>query len=301
METTHLLTLVAADDRAAAESSIPGRVVEALRAGGADVGSALRFDDGAWDLPFGGLAGAEAVTLAEAALGDYAVDAAVQRSDAGRRKRLLVADMDRTIVTVETIDELAAHAGKGGEVAAITAQAMAGTLDFAGALRARVALLRGLPATAVAEVARALTLMPGAATLVATMKAHGAATLLVSGGFDVFAARAAALAGFDEHQANHLGLAGGRLTGAVGEPILGREAKLAALRGGAKALGVGLEATCAVGDGANDLAMVAAAGLGVAYHAKPVVAAAALARVRHGTLATLLSFQGYRKHEFCTG
>ena len=145
------------------------------------------------------------------------------------------------------------------------------------------------------------TRMPGAATLVATMKAHGAATLLVSGGFSVFAERVAGLAGFDDIQANRLILADDRLTGAVGEPILGRDAKLTALRGRAAALGLGLDGTCAVGDGANDLAMVTAAGLGVAFHAKPVVAAAALARVRHGTLTTLLSFQGYRRREFRTG
>ncbi len=297
METTHLLTLVAADE-AAVESSILPPVVETLGDHGGATGPVRRFDDCAWDVPVGGVAEDRIVDLAEKALGDHGVDVAVQRADTPRRKRLLVADMDKTIVPVETIDELAARAGQGDAVATITEQAMAGALDFAGALRMRVTLLKGLTAASIAEVADSLTLAPGAATVVATMKAHGAATLLVSGGFDVFAARVAAMAGFDDHQANQLLIIDGRLTGAVREPILGREAKLAALRDRAAGLGLDLAATCAVGDGANDLAMVTAAGLGVAYHAKPVVAAAAMARVRYGSLETLLWFQGYRRQEF---
>ncbi len=294
------MTLVAADEATAAESNIVPPVVETLRAHGGDAGPPRRFDDGAWEVPLGGISADKVLDLAEAALGEAAVDMAVQRVDTLRRKRLLVADMDQTIVPLETIDELARRAGQGDAVAAITGQAMAGALDFAGALRERVALLTGLSTAAITEVADSLTLMPGAATLVATMKAHGAATLLVSGGFDVFAAPVAAMAGFDDHQANHLLIADGRLTGAVRVPILGREAKLMALQDRARGLGADLDATCAVGDGANDLAMVTAAGLGVAYHAKPVVAAAALARVRYGSLETLLWFQGYRRAEFRT-
>jgi phosphoserine phosphatase len=218
---------------------------------------------------------------------------------AGRRKRLLLADMDSTMIGQECIDELAAEAGVGAQVAAITARAMNGEIGFEGALRERVALLRGLPEAAIATVLDArITLAPGGKALVATMKAAGARTALVSGGFTAFTAAVAARLGFDEHRANRLLSAGGRLTGQVAEPILGREAKVQALIEIAARMGIGAEAAVAVGDGANDLGMMQAAGLGVALHAKPAVAAQVEARVNHGDLTALLYLQGYAAAEF---
>ncbi len=211
----------------------------------------------------------------------------------GRRKRLLIADMDSTIIGVECIDELADYAGLKAEVAAITESAMRGELDFEAALIARVALLRGLPATVLEECYQErVRLNPGARTLVRTMAALGAATALVSGGFSFFSARVAEAAGFARHQANDLLVADGMLTGEVGRPILGRRAKLAALQALAAEAGLRSEAALAVGDGANDLDMVRAAGLGVAYHAKPALAEAAHARIEHSDLTALLALQG---------
>ena len=218
---------------------------------------------------------------------------------AGRRKRLLVADMDSTIIGVECIDELADFAGLKAEVATITEAAMRGELDFESALIARVKLLEGLPAaTLEACYAERVRLNPGAATLVRTMRALGAATALVSGGFSFFTERVAAAAGFAHHQANRLVIADGRLTGEVARPILGREAKLAALEAEAAAAGIGPEAAVAVGDGANDADMVQAAGLGVAYHAKPALDAVADARLRHSDLTALLALQGIGEEEW---
>jgi phosphoserine phosphatase len=213
--------------------------------------------------------------------------------EAGRRKRLLIADMDSTIIGVECIDELADYAGLKAEVAAITESAMRGELDFEAALIARVALLRGLPATVLEECYQErVRLNPGARTLVRTMAALGAATALVSGGFSFFSARVAEAAGFARHQANDLLVTDGMLTGEVGRPILGRRAKLAALQALAAEAGLRSEAALAVGDGANDLDMVRAAGLGVAYHAKPALAEAAHARIEHSDLTALLALQG---------
>ena len=218
---------------------------------------------------------------------------------AGRAKSLLIADMDSTIINVECLDELADFAGLKGEISAITERAMRGELAFEGALCERVGMLKGL---AVAALQRTyderIHLNPGARTLVRTMATHGARCALVSGGFTFFTGRVAEAAGFHSHRANTLIEADGKLTGQVGEPILGKEAKLAALREDADALGIPLSATLAVGDGANDLAMIEAAGLGVAYRAKPVVAERAHARVDHADLTALLYFQGYRPEEF---
>lgn len=241
---------------------------------------------------------ADARAKVETALAGLAADAALQPA-AGRRKRLLIADMDSTIINVECIDELADFAGVKAQVSEITERAMRGELDFEGALKERVAMLKGLP---LADLQRAyderVRLNPGARTLVRTMTAHGAKAFLVSGGFNFFTSRVAAAAGFDANRANTLIEADGVLAGRVGEPILGREAKLAALREEAASLGVPLSATLAVGDGANDLAMIGAAGLGVAYRAKPIVAAQADAKVDHADLTALLYFQGYRADEF---
>jgi phosphoserine phosphatase len=217
---------------------------------------------------------------------------------ANRRKSLLVADMDSTIISCECLDELADMAGLKPKVAAITERAMKGEIEFAPALRERVALLKGLPLSALQRVYdERVRLNPGAKTLVATMRAHGANTLLVSGGFTFFTKRVAAAAGFDSEQANTLLDDGRNLLGVVAEPILGREAKLAALEDATRAAKLDFADTLAVGDGANDLAMIARAGLGVAYHAKPVVAAAAAARIDHGDLTALLYLQGYREDE----
>ncbi|MFO1210727.1 MAG: phosphoserine phosphatase SerB [Amaricoccus sp.] len=218
---------------------------------------------------------------------------------AGRRKRMLIADMDSTIIGVECIDELADFAGLKAEVAAITERAMRGEIGFEGALVARVALLKGLPERDLERCyAERVRLNPGARVLVRTMAALGAVTALVSGGFSFFTERVAAAAGFGYQQANTLLAEGGRLTGEVGRPILGREAKLAALRRLAGEAGIEPAAVVAVGDGANDLDMVRAAGLGVAYHAKPALAAAAGARLDRSDLTALLALQGIPEAEW---
>jgi phosphoserine phosphatase len=209
--------------------------------------------------------------------------------------------MDSTIIGCECLDELADYAGVKAEIAAITERAMAGELAFEPALRERVSRLAGLPVAALQRCYdERVRLNPGARALVRTMAANGARCVLVSGGFAFFTERVAAAAGFHDHRANRLLDDGQRLTGDVAEPVLGREAKLDALQAEAAALGAPLDATLAVGDGANDLAMIEAAGLGVAYRAKPVVAARADARVDHADLTALLYFQGYRAADFVT-
>lgn len=219
-----------------------------------------------------------------------------------RRKKLLVADMDSTIINVECLDELADMAGLKPQIAAITERAMRGELEFEAALRERVGMLKGLELSALQRAYDArVRLNPGAKNLLATMRAHGAHTMLVSGGFGFFTKRVAEAAGFHEERGNILLDDGASLTGKVGEPILGRAAKLEALESGAKSLGIDLSQTLAVGDGANDLAMIQAAGMGVAYHAKPVVAAAAGAAIQHNDLTALLYLQGYSDSEIVTG
>lgn len=226
------------------------------------------------------------------------VDLAVQPAG-DRRKKLLVADMDSTMIRQECIDELAEVAGVGPQVREITARAMNGELDFEGALTERVALLEGLDETVIAEVlATRITHMPGGAALVATMRAAGAHTLLVSGGFTAFTGPVAAAIGFHEARANVLETHGGRLSGTVARPILGRDAKVRALEETAARLGIPEAAALAVGDGANDLGMLERAGLGVALHAKPAVQARCEVRVNHGDLTALLYLQGYTRAEF---
>ena len=232
-----------------------------------------------------------------AALGGAPIDAIATPAE-GRRKRLLIADMDSTIITGETLDDLAAHAGLGEKIAAITVRAMNGELDFKDALRERVGMLKGLGIEALEQTWQTTRLTPGARELVATMRAHGAFTALVSGGFTFFTGRVAALVGFDLHRSNELLHDGATLLGRVGEPILDRSAKSATLAELAAERGLPLAATLAVGDGANDLDMIRASGLGIAFHAKPIVAAAAQARVDHGDLRALLFAQGYAAREF---
>jgi phosphoserine phosphatase len=234
-----------------------------------------------------------------AALAPRPVDVNVVAADpASRRKRLLVADMESTIIEQECLDEIADIAGLGARISDITARAMRGELDFAAALKERVGLLRGLDADVLERVYERVTLMPGAATLIATMRRDGATCALVSGGFTFFTERIAGRLGFDLQQANTLEVADGRIGGTVAEPILGREAKLAALERLARERALEPALTMAVGDGANDLAMIKAAGLGVAFRAKPIVMAEAAASIAHGDLTALLYLQGYTRAEF---
>lgn len=232
------------------------------------------------------------------AIGDLPIDFAVQPVE-NRRKRLLIADMDSTIINVECLDELADFAGVKDKVSEITERAMRGELAFEGALRERVGMLKGLGVEALQSCyEQRVRLNPGAEILVRTMARHGARCALVSGGFTFFTSRVAEAAGFHLNRANTLIELDGALTGHVGDPILGKEAKLAALHEETAALGLTPADALAVGDGANDLAMIEAAGLGVAYRAKPIVAAQADAKVDHTDLTTLLYFQGYRIEEF---
>jgi phosphoserine phosphatase len=231
-------------------------------------------------------------------MGDQAVDIALLPT-AHRRKNLLLADMDSTMIEQECIDELAAFVGLKDKVSAITARAMRGEIAFEPALRERVALLKGLSITVVDEIiAKHITLMPGGRALVQTMKANGAYTALVSGGFTVFTSRIGKTIGFDEDRSNILEIEGDTISGLVRDPILGKEAKQERLIALREAHGLRHEDTMAVGDGANDLAMLGEAGLGVALHAKPAVAAAADVRIDHSDLTALLYLQGYKAGEF---
>ena len=234
-----------------------------------------------------------------ATLAGVPVDVVIQ-DETNRRKKLFLADMDSTMIEQECIDELADHVGVKRQVATLTEQAMRGEIEFEQALRQRVKLLKKLPASAVDDVIEnRVRLTPGARTLIATMRRNGAYTCLVTGGFTLFSKRVAAMIGFDENRANRLLVdEHGRLTGEVAEPIFGRDAKLATLLELMRRRNLTREQTLVAGDGANDIPMIEAAGLGVAYHAKPKVAAAAAARIDHCDLTALLYAQGYRRQEF---
>jgi phosphoserine phosphatase len=251
------------------------------------------------DIPFSAEAGADQRKLADGLRARLpGIDVAVQPA-ANRKKKLFLADMDSTMIAQECIDELADYAGMKTYVAAITERAMRGEIAFEPALRERVALLKDLPLSVIDEViAQRITLTPGGRALVQTMRANGAYTCLVSGGFTVFTDRIAATIGFNETRANRLEVADGKLAGRVAEPIFGRDSKRAALLELRGAHGLGTNDTLVTGDGANDLDMIVEAGLGVAYHAKPKVAEAAAARIDHADLSALLYLQGYRKDEF---
>jgi phosphoserine phosphatase len=245
-----------------------------------------------------GLAAPEATDMLRRALASEPVDIVVQ-DQATRRKKILLADMDSTMIDQECIDELADEIGVKDHVAAITARSMNGEIAFEPALRERVGLLKGLDAAIIDRIiAERLTLASGGRTLVATMRKNGAYTALVSGGFDLFTSRIGAMLGFDEDRANHLIQAEGRLTGEVAEPILGRSAKAEALTEISARLGLTPADAIAVGDGANDLDMIHLAGTGVALHAKPMVAEQASVRIDHGDLTALLYLQGYRQEDF---
>jgi phosphoserine phosphatase len=260
------------------------------------------FDEVAVDIPFtaeGNLHEMEA-RLREIR-GDHPIDIVVQPI-AARRKKLFLADMDSTMIGQECIDELADFAGLKAHVAAITERAMRGEIAFEPALRERVALLKDLPVSVVDEVlAKRITLTPGGRELVMTMRAHGAYTCLISGGFTLFTTQVAAKIGFQENRANELVVEDGKFTGEVREPILGRETKLATLIELTESFDLDEIDTLVAGDGANDLGMIQKAGLGVAYHAKPTVSAAASARIDHGDLTALLYAQGYTRAEFVEG
>jgi phosphoserine phosphatase len=235
-----------------------------------------------------------------AAIGDMPVDVVVQDVET-RRKKLLIADMDSTMIGQECIDELADAVGLKDQVSVITARAMNGEIAFEPALRERVALLKGLPISVVDEVIqKRITLTSGGPELIATMRAKGFYTALVSGGFTVFTSRIAKTLGFDENRANILLEQDGILTGEVAEPILGKQAKVDALEDICARLGISVDDAMAVGDGANDLGMINLAGSGVALHAKPTVAEQANIRIDHSDLTALLYIQGYRRHEFVT-
>ncbi|MBO1023538.1 phosphoserine phosphatase SerB [Ochrobactrum sp. SD129] len=253
----------------------------------------------ACDIPLAsGLSHEEADQALRSSLDDAPVDVVVQEQES-RRKKILIADMDSTMIQQECIDELAEEAGLREHVAAITARAMNGEIEFEPALRERVALLKGLPLSVIDKViSTRISLMPGGVELVRTMRKHGAYTALVSGGFTSFTRRVAEMIGFNEDRANTLLHDGAHLSGTVSDPILGREAKVEKLIEIADRLGLTPQDAIAVGDGANDLGMIQLAGTGVALHAKPAVAAQAKVRIDHGDLTALLYIQGYRKSDF---
>jgi phosphoserine phosphatase len=289
----HILNVIVPDG--SGETIVP-QIRAAVAAQGAASDIAWLSQGRAFDIAFSGDVAA-VKRAARAVASDKPCDINVVPA-AQRRKKLLVADMDSTIISCECLDELADMAGLKPRIAAITERAMRGEIEFAPALRERVAMLKGLPLEALERTySKRVRLNPGAKALVATMKAHGARSVLVSGGFTYFTGRVAANAGFDDARANTLLDDGAALAGTVREPILGREAKLAALEAEVANLGIEFADTLCVGDGANDLDMIRRAGLGVAYHAKPVVAEAAGANIDHGDLRALLYLQGYPDDE----
>jgi len=286
-----IATLISHPAKPALDQDLANSAIKALGASAADwLAPATAFD-----IAFTASDVAEPELQLRALIKDRPVDIVVQQAS-GRRKKLLIADMDSTMIDQECIDELADLVGVKDRVAAITARSMNGEIAFEPALRERVALLKGLPTSVVSDViANRITLASGGRTLVQTMRSNGAWTALVSGGFTVFTGPIAAMLGFDENSANILHQADGKLSGTVAEPILGRAAKASALQRMCAEHRLELDETIAVGDGANDLDMLALAGSGVALHAKPAVAAQARIRIDHGDLTALLFLQGYRQ------
>ena len=290
---THVATIIGTTN--AVSTSI-----ERIRAALPDPGRPQLLGPGAIDIPLNAETAVDQRLLAERLRGTASgVDVVVQPA-ANRRKKLFLADMDSTMIGQECIDELADYVGLKSRVAAITERAMRGDIAFEPALRERVSLLEGLPISVIEEVIRdRIKLTPGARTLVATVRANGAFTCMVSGGFTLFTDRVASMIGFDRSRANTLILVDGhKLAGKVADPIFGRETKRASLIELRRELGLAKDDTMAIGDGANDLDMILEAGIGIAYHAKPKVAASAPARIDHGDLTVLLYVQGYRRDEF---
>jgi phosphoserine phosphatase len=290
---THVATLIGTADAVST-------AVETARAALPGAGPPQRLGPGAADIPFTAETAVDQRSLAERLRGTISgIDIVVQPA-AARRKKLFLADMDSTMIGQECIDELADYVGLKAHVAAITERAMRGDIAFEPALRERVALLEGLPISVIEEVLHdRIRLTPGGKTLVATMRTNGTVTCMVSGGFTLFTDRIAAMIGFDKSRANRLTLVDGhKLAGKVADPVFGRDGKRAALVEMRQDLGLATNDTMAIGDGANDLDMILEAGLGVAYHAKPKIAAAAPARIDHGDLTALLYVQGYRREEF---
>jgi len=290
---THVATLIGT-------SALDPALVARTRAALPRADEPVQLGSDAVDIPFSAAPGTDQRIVTEILrrAAGHTVDVVVQPV-ARRRKRLFLADMDSTMIGQECIDELADYAGLKTYVAAITERAMRGDIEFAPALRERVALLKDMPLSVIDEViAQRITPTPGARTLVSTMRASGAYTCLVSGGFTLFTGRIAALLGFDEARANMLEVIGERLTGNVVEPVFGRAQKREALLELRAQQGLVPEETLVAGDGANDMEMIAEAGLGLAFHAKPAVAAMAPARIDHADLTALLYVQGYRRDEF---
>lgn len=293
---SHVITLIGASGTHDAVAAVADDIRAALRAAGEPVW----LSPNACDIPFqpeSEAATSQARAMLAGIPAGLLVDSHVQPVK-GRRKRMLLADMDSTIIQQECLDEVATAAGIGDQVAAITERAMRGELVFEEALRERIGLLAGFPEDRLQSVLdERITLTPGARTLATTMRAHGGRAILVSGGFTFFTGAIAARAGFDANYANRFLIENGEIVG-VAEPILGRDAKLAAMKKEASDAGIGLNEVIAVGDGANDLAMLQAAGLGVAFRAKPIVAEQAHAKINHADLTALLFLQGYTINEF---
>jgi phosphoserine phosphatase len=295
---THVATLVTPEHRPVLDDAVLARAASLLPDAASPEWLAPQTAVDIAFAPAGAMAARELADRLRSELGQAPIDIFVQPR-AHRRKKLLLADMDSTMIRQECIDELADFVGLKAKVSAITERAMRGEIEFEPALRERVALLRGLEHSIVDRILdERIVLTPGGRALVHTMRAHGAHTALVSGGFTVFADRIAQAIGFQEARANVLMTDGQFFAGTVNEPILGREAKLATLVELRSTLGLNRAETLAIGDGANDLAMLQEAGLGVAYHAKPAIAAAAHARIDHCDLTALLYAQGYRRGEF---
>ncbi len=293
----NVLTLVGPGD-----ASLPDTLLNQITATLVENGAALGNPEWlatnrACDIEFVGLSIDQAETLTRQVIGNKPVDVLAQPTN-NRRKKLLIADMDSTIVRGETLDDLAELAGIGPQIAKITARAMNGEIEFEDALRERVSMLRDLDVSFLDKTLAALQINPGAETLVRTMAAHGAYTALVSGGFRFFTERVGQQIGFDLNKGNTLEIIGNRISGQVIDPILTKTTKLETLQDLSRIRQIDLSETLTVGDGANDLPMLQAAGLGVAYYAKPVVIAQAKARVEHTDLTTLLFYQGYKQSEF---
>lgn len=293
-----VLTLIANPARAALDDTTVSAVRRALDAAGAECEAPFWLAPGeALDLAFADLPAAEAEALARQAVDGLPIDVIAQRTYR-RKKKLLIADMDSTIVQGETLDDLAEFAGIKDRIAAITQRAMQGELDFAAALRERVAMLKGLDESCLEKTMAAIELTPGAAALIATMRANGAVTALISGGFSYFTDRVRVRVGFDSSLGNRLDIRDGKLTGEVTPPIVDKETKLNMLIDTAGQLGLGMSDTMAVGDGANDVPMLEAAGTGIAFHAHPVARRAARARLDFADLTGALYVQGYHRDEF---